>query len=109
MHAFRALLVLLFINILVFTILAIANQGPDLLTPFISDVASLTWPGQFNVDFSSYLILSALWVAWRNRFTPAGIGLALMAQVLGILFFAPYLLYLTFSAKGNIKEVLVGK
>lgn len=109
MTSFRIILVVLFISIAVYTTITISSVGVDLFTPFLGDIQAMAWPGQFNVDFSSYLLLSALWVAWRNHFSAKGIGLALMASVLGILFFAPYLLWLTFKKQGKIEAVLLAE
>lgn len=109
MTAFRILLVLLFINMVVFTIVAGTNEGWDLASVFINDLKAMNWSGQFNVDFTSYLILSAVWLAWRYEFKPRGLAIAVVALVMGILVFAPLLLYLTIKAKGDVKEVLLGE
>ena len=74
------------IIIAVYTVIAISNDGFDLITPFIGDILALSWSGQFNLDFMMYLILSALWVAWRHDFSGAGIALAAVASVGGMLF-----------------------
>lgn len=108
MKAFQILLLLLLATIFIYTALAISNQGYDLISPFFGDIQSMTWPGQFNVDFTSYLILSALWLAWREGFSVKGIFLALLASVLGIMFFAPYLLFNTIKNKGDMKVLLLG-
>ncbi len=85
------------------------SHGFNLFTPFFADIKSVNWAGQFNVDFSSYLLLSALWVAWREQFSAKGIISALVASVFGIMFLAPYLLIATIVHKGDIKKVLIGK
>jgi hypothetical protein len=71
-------------------------------------VTSMTWMGQFALDFQCYLILSALWIAWRNKFSVKSIMIAILAMILGIIVFAPYLLYLLSKEKGDFKGVLIG-
>ena len=61
------------------------------------------------LDFSSYLILSGLWVMWRNKFSPKSILTAIIAMIVGIMVFAPYLLYLVIKENGDIKKVLIGE
>lgn len=68
----------------------------------------MNWAGQFNVDFMSFLLLSALWTSWRNKFSFNGICLGIVAFFGGIMFLAPYLLWNSFKAKGNIKAILLG-
>ena len=55
------------------------------------------------------LLLSALWVAWRNGFSPSSLVLAVAALLGGSLFLATYLLILTFTTNCTIKQVLVGE
>jgi len=68
----------------------------------------LTWSGQFNLDFLCYLALSGLWIMWRNKFSGKSILVGTVAMILGIVFFAPYLLWLMNKEKGDLKRVLVG-
>lgn len=97
-----------FIAILAYTLYAGMNNGWDLISVFFGDLTALNWPGQFNFDFLNYLILSAIWVAWRHQFSLLGILLGTIASVLGILFFAPYLLYHSIKSKGSTKKLLLG-
>jgi len=108
MTAFRILLIIMFAVLAVYTGFVIAEHGLGLLQVFFGDMAEMAWPGQFNLDFMLFLILSALWTAWRNGFSPAGLGLALPAFFGGIGFLAPYLLYLTFQEDGDPKRLLLG-
>ena len=109
MRAFHFLLIAIFVIILVYTGQVAMAQGLDLLSVFFDNIAAVGWPGQFNVDFMSYLILSALWVAWRHQFSAQGLALAAVASVGGGLFFTPYLLVASVAAKGNMTELLLGK
>jgi hypothetical protein len=107
--AFRILLVVLWTIIAVYTGIVIANHGWGLLEIFFRDMAAMGWPGQFNLDFSSLLTLSALWVAWRHQFSSGGLALALLAFFGGGLFLTGYLLVVSTMAKGDMKEVLLGR
>ncbi len=69
----------------------------------------MAWPGQFNLDFMGFLILSGLWVAWRNNFSAMGLGLGVVAFFGGIMFLTPYLFYLSFETKGDMKKILLGQ
>lgn len=109
MKIFKVLLVLFTLGICIYTISVIKNYGFDLVTPFFGQMTAWTWTGQFLFDFQTYLVLSGLWVAWRNKFSAQGILLALIATVFGIMFLAPYLLILSFKENGNMKRILLGK
>ncbi|WP_338763267.1 hypothetical protein WAF17_19275 [Bernardetia sp. ABR2-2B] len=74
----------------------------------ITNLTSLTWNGQFTADFSCYLLLSGLWIMWRNKFSISSIFIALFAMVLGIIIFAPYFIWLLYNEKGNLIKVLIG-
>ena len=109
MTAFRVFLVVLWAIIVVYTGLVMVNHGTGLLAVFFGDMAAMGWPGQFNLDFLFMLMLSGLWVAWRHRFSSAGLLLALLAVFLGSLFLTTYLFIVSSQAKGDMKEVLLGK
>lgn len=107
MTAFRILLVAILIALGAYTAVTIANHGWNLLPVFFGDLAAMEWPGQFNADFMSFLLLSALWTAWRNNFSMLGLALALVAFFGGMMFLASYLLILSLRAK-SISELLLG-
>ena len=109
MTAFRICLVVIWMVIICYTVAVIVNHGLGLFSVFFGDMNALGWPGQFNLDFLFMLILSALWVAWRNDFSASGLVLCLIALFGGSLFLSTYLFILTFSANGNIKQVLIGE
>jgi len=109
MKAFRIVLVSMFVSIVVYTAIAGLQHGWNLIPIFFNDIAAMTWPGQFNFDFSLFLIFSGLWVSWRNHFSLGGLILGSFAIVLGAMFLSAYLLYLSFKTNGNIKEMLLGK
>ncbi len=104
----KGLLIVQTLGLIAYTIIAIENDGGNFLVRAQEFVLSMKWMGQFTLDFSCYLMLSALWIMWRNKFTTKSIAFALIAMILGIIVFAPYLLYLLTQENGNLKKVLVG-
>ncbi len=109
MTALRVLWVSMFVGMALYTGLVVSEHGWTLFSVYARDIASLTWAGQFNIDFACYLMFSSLWIAWRHQFAPVGIAMSAIASVAGILFFAPYLLIISVQAKGNTQEILLGK
>lgn len=109
MKSFRILLVLIFTCILVYTGIVASNHGLGLLEIFFLDIAKMGWPGQFNVDFMSFLTLTALWLAWRHHFSPLGIVLGITVFFGGCLFLSMYLFILSFKTGGDAKELFLGK
>ena len=107
-YALKALLLVQTIGLLIYTFIAIQNDGGNFLARAFEFAASLSWMGQFALDFQCYLMLSALWIAWRNKFSSQSILIAVVAMILGIIVFAPYLLFLLSKEQGNLKKVLVG-
>ena len=55
------------------------------------------------------LALSALWTAWRNEFSGAGLALAALALFGGAWFLSTYLLVLIAQTKGDVRQLLLGK
>jgi hypothetical protein len=108
MTAFRALITLLWLGLAGYTAVVVSRHGIGLLPVFFGDIATLAWPGQFNLDFLCFLILSALWTAWRHAFSATGLLLAVPALFGGAGFLLPYLLILTFREKGDLVRVLIG-
>ncbi len=85
------------------------THGWKLFPVFLGDILAMTWPGQFNLDFSCLLFFSGLWVAWRNHFSIGGMALGLLGVVGGTMLLAPYLLYASIRARGDMKEILLGR
>ena len=92
-----------------YTIFVISRHGLDFLPIFFGDIALGGWPGQFNADFMTMLILSALWTAWRNGFTVGAIGLGFLAFNFGGAFLSLYLLWLSFQHHGDVTKILLGQ
>lgn len=106
---FQILLIAFFLAITTYTYLAVKNEGWNLFVIFFDNMMAFNWSGQFNLDFSSYLILSGLWIGWRYNFSAKGIILCIIASVLGILFFAPYLLVISVKENGDWKAIFLGE
>ena len=108
MQAFRLYLIVVIVCLGTYTLLVGINHGWNLLPLFFADIAALTWPGQFNFDFTTFLFLSAFWVAWRNQFSVPGLALSVVALFGGMMFLAPYLIYASLQANGDVKILLLG-
>ena len=78
-----------------------------LLPIFFGDMAAMTWPGQFNADFFCFLLMSGLWIAWRNHFSPPGLLLGLGGVFLGAPYLAIVLLVLSFRC-ASFAEIFLG-
>ena len=104
----KVLLIVQTIGLLLYTFFTIQTDGANLFKVVLNNVLSLNWSGQFNLDFLCYLTLSGFWIMWRNKFTSKSIFLGIFAMVLGIVMFAPYLLWLINKEQGNLKRVLIG-
>ncbi|MEM7412165.1 MAG: hypothetical protein AAF430_18195 [Myxococcota bacterium] len=109
MTALRIFLVLATTSIYMLTVVATTSEGPNWPAVAIGDLMALGWRAQFDLDFVVYLILFAVWVAWREGGTPRGYALALLSFPMGGMFGFPYVLYATFAAKGDPRSVLLGK
>lgn len=109
MRAFQLFLLACLVVIVGYTSVTIANHGWNLLPIFFGDMAAMGWPGQFNLDFFCFLLLSGLWVSWRGGFKPAAIGLGVVAVFGGMLFLSIYLLVLLSRSGGDIRRVLLGE
>jgi len=107
MRVFRILLSTLFLAVVIYTLFVIKNHGLNLLPIFFGDIKTMAWPGQFNFDFLGFLILSGLWLAWRNHFTPKGIGLGVLGFFGGIPVLTAYLFIVSLKST-DMKEVLLG-
>lgn len=104
----NALLIVQTIGLLAYTLVVFTTEGTDFFSVFANNILLLNWTGQFNLDFLCYLILSGIWVMWRNKFTGKSIFVGILAMVLGIIVFAPYLLWLIYKENGDLKRVIVG-
>jgi len=109
MKSFRGFLIVAIICLAAYTLVVGANHGWNILPIFLADIISMTWPGQFNLDFMIFLALSGIWLAWRHHFSVGGVVLGVIGFFGGTMVLAPYLLYVSFQANGDIKEMFLGK
>lgn len=109
MALFRLFLMACLVAIIAYTSVTIANHGWNLIPVFFGDMAAMAWPGQFNFDFFCFLLLSGLWVAWRNHFSPAALALAVVAVLGGMMFLTAYLLFLSFRSDGDTRAMMLGE
>lgn len=109
MILFRLFLATCFIAILAYTGVTISQHGWNLLPVFFGDMAAMGWAGQFNLDFMTFLMLSAIWVAWRHQFSVGGMVLAVLAIFGGMLFLSAYLLAHSGRSGGDARILLLGE
>ena len=105
----RILLLSLWSILITYTAIVISLHGMNLVPIFLGDITRLAWPGQFNLDFSCLLVLSALWTAWRNGFSTLGIMLSPVALFGGAGFLLLYLFILAVRERGDLRRVLLGQ
>ena len=108
MTAFRALLAMIFVALTLYTISVVLHFGVDFAPLFFGSIARLDWAGQFNLDFLCFLILTALWVAWRHDFSVGGLLLGVVAINLGAIFLSAYLLIALSRTRGDMAQLLLG-
>ena len=108
MTAFRAFLVMIFVALTLYTISVVLHFGVDIAPLFFGSIAGLDWAGQFNLDFLCFLILTALWVAWRHDFSVGGLLLGVVAINLGAIFLSAYLLIALAQVRGDLPGLLLG-
>ncbi|WP_216700290.1 hypothetical protein [[Leptolyngbya] sp. PCC 7376] len=53
-------------------------------------------------------MLLGTWISWREGFSLKGFVFGFLSIFLGGMFGFPYLLYTTYQAQGNPKEILLG-
>lgn len=92
-----------------YTLIVGSMHGWNLLPLFFAAITDTTWQGQFNVDFTSFLALSGLWVAWRHDFSPKGLTLGLIALFGGMIFLASYLIWANKQGQGRVERLLLGE
>ena len=109
MGLLRVFLIVFVLVLTGYTLVVIGKYGLNLFPYFFGDMMALTWAGQFNLDFMGFLILSAVWTAWRNEFSGSGLVLAVVAFFGGMAFQSIYLTYLSFQCKGKIERMLLGE
>lgn len=105
----KSLLIFQTCALLIYTVIVIRKEGWSLFQIIFNNIIDLSWNGQFNLDFSCYLALSGIWIMWRHKFSLTSILVAIPVMIIGIIAFAPYLLYLLLKEKSDLKKVLLGE
>lgn len=75
---------------------------------FIGDFAH-PWRAQFNGDLALHLLLVAAWMVYRSRSWIFGVICGLLAINLGGVFTLAYLLVVSLQARGDMRQVLLGR
>lgn len=109
MTLFRWLLAAIIVIVGVYTVAVIDQHGVNFVSPFFGDISKMGWPGQFNMDFSSFLILGSLWLMWRHHFSALGLLFGLIIFAGGAPFLCSYLLVVMAKDKADMPELLLGK
>lgn len=109
MILFRLLLIAIVAAVGIYTVPVVGAHGIDFVTPFFADIARMGWPGQFNMDFWSFLILGSAWLMWRHHFSLLGLLFGLVIFVGGAPFLCSYLLVILAKDKPDMAELLLGK
>ncbi len=108
MTAFRVLLAVVGLAVVAYTVPVVAEHGLGLLPVFFGAMLELGWPGQFNVDFTGFLILSGTWLAWRHHFSPAGIALGVLGFFGGIPVLTTHLFVASLREGADAATLLLG-
>lgn len=108
MFLLRIVLVGFLVVLTAYTAIVIANHGWNLLAVFFGDMQAVDWAGQFNLDFMGFLLLSAIWTAWRHHFSALGLALAVLAFFGGMMFLTVYLLIASYQVRGDVGALLLG-
>ena len=109
MIAFRTFLAVLFVGVCGYTVVVVGDHGLGLFPVFFGDIAQLGWPGQFNVDFLGFLLLSGFWLAWRHHFSPGGLLLGVLGVLGGIPLLTAYLFVVSIRGNGDVAALLMGE
>jgi hypothetical protein len=108
MTSLRTFLLAATLLIFAVSIYAAVTMGINWPAIYFGDLLNLDWRSQFNTDLLICLCLFAIWVTWREGFTPKGFLFSFLILSWGSLFSCPYLLLVTYQAKGDPKAILLG-
>jgi len=108
MNAIRVLLVISTIAIYSLTAIASLAQGLNWPGVAIADLMALGWRGQFDFDFIVHLLLLATWVVWREGANSRAYLFGFLSIIMGGMFSFPYILYATYKARAQPRELLLG-
>ncbi|MEI6332602.1 MAG: hypothetical protein WCP16_25450 [Pseudanabaena sp. ELA645] len=86
----------------------IVTMGINWPAIYFGDLLELNWRSQFNTDLLISLSLQTIWIVWREGFTSKGFLFGFLNFFCGFMFSCPYLLFSTYTAKGNPNILLLG-
>lgn len=108
MQIFRAFLIVAWAATMWISVQAIRAMGARVAGDvFLGDFAH-PWRAQFNTDFAIHLLLMASWIAHRERSLIRRISFGLAAILFGGVFSFAYVFVATFTAKGDVRRLLLG-
>jgi hypothetical protein len=67
MNTFRILLVSLVVMTITYTLKTGSTYGWNFWGVAFEFLFSLNWAGQFTLDFTCFLVLTGVWIFWRNQ------------------------------------------
>ncbi|MET0378375.1 MAG: hypothetical protein ABW049_05210 [Spongiibacteraceae bacterium] len=108
MNLFRAFLVIGWIAVMVVTVHAFQELGPDGGSVFFGDFAH-PWRAQFLSDFSLHLVLMAIWMIYREPKLWIGVICAFFSIMAGGAFSLAYIFIVTLRVNGDVRKLLLGK
>jgi hypothetical protein len=108
MNSLRIMLVASTVATYAFTVVAIMFQGWNWPAVAINDLLALDWRSQFDFDFVIHLLLLATWVVWRECANSKAYLFGFLSVVMGGMFSFPYILYATYKAQAQPRELLLG-
>ena len=108
MGMFKVFLAVAWLALLVMSVLAFNHDDLSAGQVFVADLQALSWRAAFSTDLMAHLALMALWVAWRHRFSPAGIVLGLLCLLGGALFSFGYIAVQCQRSRGDMRMLLLG-
>ncbi len=107
MFAARVFLILSAILLWCITVVVTLEYGLNWPAVLLTDLQAMNWRTQFDVDFLVYLVLVAVWVAWKERWGARGLALG-FACFNGGVFVFPYLLFCVVRSDGDPRKLLLG-
>lgn len=104
----RIFLIASIVGIYALTVIAIVGHGWFWPIIALQDLIALNWRSQFDFDFVIYLLLSSIWIVWREGATPKAYSYGFLNVFLGGMFGFPYLLLQSYRASGDVRKILLG-
>jgi hypothetical protein len=107
MSFLRGYLIIAWLVLVAVTAHAVMTLGVEGGNIFLTDFAH-PWRAQFNTDFTLHVLPIAAWILWREPSKLVGL-LCAVGTMAGGLFTLLYLLVASFRARGDVRQLLLGK